>query len=203
MKRDTDNAVVNNNNAINNAKIKINAIKWYVPHYTPSLEQYNILKNRIVKKMPTELLYPERSVFMTEVITQNFWTFELAIQEGINVSMWIYVVFQENERQHDQNSNNDTFYRMPVTSCQCIVGTEKYADSAVLLNYDDDVCSQGYGQIKETFKTLTKDNILQPYISEHDFSSSNIAVGGNEIGYKLQSFDIDIRKFSKVLKHQK
>ena len=51
---------------------------------------------------------------------------------------------------------------MPVTSTQCIIGTEKYPDSATLLNYVDDDHSQGYGQVKEAFKALTKDNILQP-----------------------------------------
>ena len=46
--------------------------------------------------------------------------------------------FQQNDRQHDQNLNNDTFCRPPVTSAQCIIGTEKYPDSAILLNYNDD-----------------------------------------------------------------
>ena len=94
--------------------------------------------------MATELQYPERSVFMKQINSQNLWTFELASQESINVPVWIYVIFQQSDTQHDQNLNNDTFYRMPVTSAQCIIGTEKYRHSAILLNYDDDDCSQGY-----------------------------------------------------------
>ena len=80
---------------------------------------------------------------------------------------------------------------MPVTSAQCIIGTEKYPDSATLLNYDDDDYSQGYGMVKEAFKALTKDNILQPYISEDDFRSAN---NGNNIGYNIQVFDIRYQK---------
>ena len=80
---------------------------------------------------------------------------------------------------------------MPVTSAQCIIGTEKYPDSATLLNYDDDDYSQGYGMVKEAFKALTKDNILQPYISEDDFRSDN---NGNNIGYNIQVFDIRYQK---------
>ena len=87
--------------------------------------------------------------------------------------------------------NNDTFYRPPVTSAQCIIGTEKYPDRAILLKYEDDDYSQGYGQIKEAFRALTKDNILQPYISEHDFRSSN---DGNNIGYNIYAFDIRYQK---------
>ena len=87
--------------------------------------------------------------------------------------------------------NNDTFYRPPVSSAQCIIGTEKYPDNGILLNYNDDDYSQGYGQIREAFRALSKDNILQPYISEHDFRSSN---DGNNIGYNIYAFDIRYQK---------
>ena len=81
--------------------------------------------DQIYKKTPTNILYPERSVFMKEVNTQKFWTFDLGTQEGVNVPIWVYVAFQQHDRQYDQNLNNDTFYRMPVTSAQCVIGTEK------------------------------------------------------------------------------
>ena len=35
-----------------------------------------------INKTPTQIQYPGRSVFMKEVNTQNFWTFELGTQEG-------------------------------------------------------------------------------------------------------------------------
>ena len=83
--------------------------------------------------------------------------------------------------------NNDTFRRLPVTSAQCIFGTQRYPNSAILLNYDDDEYSQGDGQIKEAFRALTKDDTLQPYISENDLRSSN---EGNIFGYNIHAFDI-------------
>ena len=55
LTRKSDNAVLNEGNTVNNAKIKINSIPWYVPHYKPSVEQQNILMNQIVRKMATEL----------------------------------------------------------------------------------------------------------------------------------------------------
>ena len=61
----------------------------------------------------------------------------------------------------------------------------------ILLNYNDDDYNQGYGQIKEAFKALTKDDILQPYISDNDFRSSN---NNNDIGYNLYVFDIRYQK---------
>ena len=191
LTRNTDNAVLNKANAINNGKIRINALEWYVPHYTPSMQQQSILSDQILNKKPTQIQYPERSVFMKEVNTQNVWTFELGTQEGVSIPTWIFVAFQQNDRQHDQNLNNDTFVRLPVISAQVIIGTERYPDSGILLNYDDDNYSQAYGLIKETFRALTKDDILQPYISENDFRSSN---NNNDVGYNIYAFDIRYQK---------
>ena len=191
LTRYTDNAVLNKAAATNNGKVKINSFDCYIPHYSPNLEEYKKLMLQIKKNTPTLLHYPEKSVLMKEVNIQNLWTFELGTQEGINVPIWIFVAFQQNDRQNDQELNNDTFYRPLVTSAQCIIGTEKYPDSGVLLNYNDDDYSQGYGQIKEAFKALTKDNILQPYISEHDFRSSN---GVNDISCNIYAFHIRYQK---------
>ena len=191
LTRNSDNAVLNKGDAVTIGKVKINAIEWYVPHYTASASQQVVLSKQIVDRLATELNYVERSVFMKEVNTQNLWNFELGTQEGINVPIWIIIGFQQQDRQNSQNENNDTFYRPPVTSAQCIIGTEKYPDSAILLNYNDDDYNQGYGQIKEAFKALTKDDILEPYISDNDFRSSN---NNNDIGYNLYVFDIRYQK---------
>ena len=191
LTRSSDNAVLNKTNTTAIGKIKINSIEWYVPHYTASLKEQGILMNQITDKIPTELQYVERSVFMKEVNTQSLWSFELGTQEGVNVPIWIIVGFQQSDRQHDQNLNNDTFYRPPVTSAQCIIGNEKYPDSAISLNYNDDDNSQGYGLIKQAFKDLTKDDILEPYISDNDFRSSN---DGHNVGYNLYVFDIRYQK---------
>ena len=191
LTRNTDNAVLNKGNAISNGKTKINAIKWYIPHYTPHMQQQCLLSKQILNKISTQIQYLERFVLMKEVNTQNFWTFELGTQEGINVPTWVFVAFQQNDRQHDQNLNNDTFVRLPVISAQVVMGTERYPDSVIILNYDDDDYSQGHGLIKEAFKALTKDDILQPYISEDDFRSSN---DGNNIGYNIYAFDIRYQK---------
>ena len=191
LTRDNDKAVLNKENATVVGKVRINAIEWYVPHYTPSISQQTILFNQIKNKTPTELQYVERSVFMKEVNTQNLWSFEIGTHEGVNIPIWIIIGFQQRERQDSQNMNNDTFYRPPVTSAQGIIAPEKYPDSAFLLKYDDDDYNQGYGQIKEAFKAQTKDDILQPYKSDNDFRSSN---NNNDIGYNLYVFGIRYQK---------
>ena len=74
-----------------NGKIKINSIGWYVPHYTVSLKEQGVIMKQITDKIPTELRYVERSVFMKEENTQNLWSCELGTQEGVNVPLWVIV----------------------------------------------------------------------------------------------------------------
>ena len=162
-----------------------------MPHFTPSIQQQSIFSNQILSKTPTGLRYIERSVFKKEVNNQNLWNFELGSQKSMNVPIRIVTGFQQRDRQDSQSLNNDTFCRLPVISAQCFIGTENYPDAGILLNYDDDDYSQGYGQIKEAFRVLTKDNILQPYLSEDDFRSSN---EGNNTGYEIHVFDIRYQK---------
>ena len=84
--------------------------------------------------------------------------------------------------------NTDTFCRLPVVSAQCVIGTEKYPDTVILLIYDDDNYCQGYHQIDEVFKALKKDTILQPYISDDDLRFSNVRA--DDVGYNLHVFDL-------------
>ena len=117
--------------------------------------------------------------------------FEWGAQEGLTMPVWIFVGFQQRDGQASQSLNNNTFYRPPLTSAQCIIGTGKYPDSAILLTFADDDYSQGYGQTNEAFKALTKDDALQPYISDNDFRTSN---DDDDIGYSFYAFDIRYQK---------
>ena len=110
---------------------------------------------------------------MEEVNTQKLCNFKLGTQEGIELPIWIFVSFQQIDRQDSQNLHNNSPHKPTVSSAHVVIGTERYLDNSLLLNYDDDGYSQGYRQIKEAFKALTKNDILQQYISEHNFGSSN------------------------------
>ena len=192
LTRNKDEAVIDKVAGIADARIKIDHIHWYVPHYTPSMSQQGVMSKQLLSKTATELRYVERSVFMKDVNNQNLWNFELGSQKNMNIPIWIIIGFQQQDRQDSQNLNNDTFCRLPVVSAQCVIGTEKYPDTGIILNYDDDEYSQGYHQIKEAFKALTKDDILQPYISEEDFRTSNVRAA--DVGYNLYVFDIRYQK---------
>ena len=121
LTRNKDDAVIDKANGIADARIKIDHIHWYVPHYTPSIQQQSIMSKQILNKTPTELRYVERSVFLKQVNNQNVWNFELDSQSNTNVPIWIIIGFQQQDKQDSQNLNNDTFCRLPVISAQCII----------------------------------------------------------------------------------
>ena len=83
--RISDNTVLNKDNATAVGKFEINCIEWYLPHYTASVKEEDKILKQIVDKLPTELRYVERFVFMKEVNIQNLMSFELGIQERKNV----------------------------------------------------------------------------------------------------------------------
>ena len=116
LTKNKDEAVIDKVAGIADARIKIDHIPWYVPHYIPSMSQQAIKSKQILNKTPTELRYVERSVFMKEVNNQNLWNFELGSYENMNVPIWIFTGFQQQDRQDSRDLNNDTFCRLPVVS---------------------------------------------------------------------------------------
>ena len=111
-------------------------LKLLIGLYLIILQRFpnKILSKQILNEVPTELQYVERNVLMKEVKTQNLLTFQLGTQQGINIAIRIIIGFQQRDRQGSRSLNNDTFYRPPVTSAQCIIGTKKYPESGFLLN---------------------------------------------------------------------
>ena len=120
---------------------------------------------------------------------QKLWNFELGSKENMNVPIWKSVGFQKRYRQDSQNLNNESFCRLSVTSAQCIAGTEKDPDAGIIIRIcDDDYSLHGHGQIKESYKALTKDDILQPKKFDDEFRSLNAGVV--HVGYDLYVFDV-------------
>ena len=142
-------------------------------------------------KTPMDLRFIKRTVPMKDVNNEKLRDIELGIWELHIVAIWIFVGFQQPCRQNSQHLYNVTFYRTPVTSAQCIYKTDKHPDAGMLLNYDDNDYSQDDAQIGGAFLAQTKDDILQPYISDHEFRSSN------------NDFDLEHKKYVFDIRHQK
>ena len=71
LKRNNNNDPIIRDNGVDAAKINIKDISWYIPHYTPSMENQQLVMDQILDKDPTELYYIERVVFRKDVNTNN------------------------------------------------------------------------------------------------------------------------------------
>ena len=130
--RKKDDAVIDKTMGLAAARIQIHHIHWFVPQYTPSIQQQGNLSKQILSKTHTELQYVERSVFKKEINNQNLWKFEQGSHESMNVPIWITFGFQQRDRQDSQNLNNDTFCRLAVVSARCVISTENYPYSSII-----------------------------------------------------------------------
>ena len=99
----------------------------------------------------------------------------------MNFPIWKNIGFQQQDGQDSQNLTKDTFCRLPITSAQSVNGTERYPAAGIISIYDTYDCTHGYAEIKEASRASTKDVILKPFISDHDFRSAKIRA--DDIGY--------------------
>ena len=67
----------------------------------------------------------ENQFFNKDAPTENKWTFELGVETGNIVPMFVIVGFQRGNRLGRQNADNDVFYRPPVSRAQCNNGVGK------------------------------------------------------------------------------
>ena len=63
LTRNEDEAIINKTASTADARIKIDHIHRYAPHYTPSIQQQGALSKQILSKTPTEPGYNERTVY--------------------------------------------------------------------------------------------------------------------------------------------
>ena len=68
-----------------------------------------LMWEHIVSKAPTELTYIKRSSYTKDVTTENNWTFELGVGDGIDIPIYLVVRFMQRDQFNQQHQNNDTF----------------------------------------------------------------------------------------------
>ena len=166
LKRKSSNDVVFRTAAVNDAKVVVKGISWYIPHYVPSLENQQLVLNQILNKDPTELYYTERTVFRKDVYTNNNWTFELGNSGGSNGELstptFVIVGFQARNKKASQTHDNATFDRLSVSNAVCKIGSEIYPDDGKECDYDRDKYDQAYSEF-EYFYTFTRQSTQPNY----------------------------------------
>ena len=73
----------------------------------------------------TELSNIKKSPSTNEVSIQSDSTFELGVQSGIDVTIYVIVGLEQGYCFIQQQRNNDSFYRPTVVNAQCIIDSKK------------------------------------------------------------------------------
>ena len=63
----------------------VDDICLYVLLKIPKISNQKLLLGHIVSEAATELSYNNRSFFMKEVTTENIWTFEVGVGDGVDI----------------------------------------------------------------------------------------------------------------------
>ena len=132
-----------------------------------------------VSKAATELSYFKRSPLMKDVTTENNWTFELGLRDGIDLPIYGIVGFLQRDQFNQQHQITDRFYRPSIVNAQCIIGNEKFPDAGIKCKYAIDKKSEVYVEFVSCIKHLAKGNILQPYKTQKSFLTSDIYPDGD------------------------
>ena len=168
LKRNNNNDPIIRDNGVDAAKINIKDISWHIPHYTPSMENQQLVMDQILDKDPTELYYIERVVFRKDVNTNNNWTFELG-NSGESTPTFVIVGFQARNKIDSQTHDNAIFDRLPISNAVCKIGSEKYPDDGIECDYDRDKYDQAYSEIENFYLLKSETNLLNPFIDWHKF----------------------------------
>ena len=183
LKRKNNNDPIIRDNVVDAAKINIKDISWYIPHYTPSMENQQLVMDQVIDKDPTEIFYTERTIFRKDVNTNNNWTFELG-NNGESTPTFVIVGFQARNKIDSQTHDNAIFDRLPVSNAVCKIGSEKYPDDGIECDYNRDKYDQAYSEIENFYLLKSETNLLNPFIDLRKFRTN----------YKFYVFDLSEQK---------
>ena len=165
------------------AKVVIKYIGWYIPHFTPSLENQHFVMDQLLNKDPTELFYTERVVFRKDVNTNNSWTFNLR-KSGESKPNFVIVEFQARNKIDSQTLDKTIFDRLPISNAGCKIRSEKYHVDRVECDYDRDNYREAYLEIEKFYRLQTETNLLRPFFDLHKFRTN----------YNFYIFDLSKQK---------
>ena len=165
------------NSAGYGGKSDIKDISWYIFLYTPAVIKQVLINLQITTKSTSELSYFERYVSSEDVKQQIEWKFNLVVREGLDLTTDVIVGFRQRDRLKYQLLSFDSFYTPPLKLAQSIIRTEKYRGAGIFIGHAEADYSRGYSQFVSFVEDLTKDDIIQPFISQNFIAINVIAAG--------------------------
>ena len=167
------------------AKIVIKDIALNVPHYTTSLENQLLVTEHVNNNKLTNMSYIERVMSTKSVDSNSNWTFELGVEAGMDIPIYVIVGFQTAARiGPDQTQNNGVFDILDVIGASLKIGSERYPDNEMQIDYNRNNYDEPYNELKRFKKEYIGEQSLPPFITYKEFKDL----------YNLYVFDIRNQK---------
>ena len=147
------NAAVRNNadNAyiVVNAKVKLNKVKWCMPHVKPSLEIYNGLTEKIGQGANVKIGFKSRKVD-EKVVDSATWSWRVAVTSGNETPRFLILCFQSGDKTIQNGENNNktgnpsVFDHCNVEHIQVKMLGRLYPSQVEVLNFPSNQYSKAY-----------------------------------------------------------
>ena len=128
-----------------------------------------LVADQLLSETPTELYYQERSVFRKKITNIGLFTFELGIQSSQNIPSWIIIGFMADEIFDSQVHDYSTFDWLPISEAACRLGSDRYPNDYINLNYPRNNFHEAYYQLKNFFLKHAEDRIMKPFKGPNSF----------------------------------
>ena len=112
-----------------------------------------------------------------------------------SISVFRFSFFFRFSRENLANNleyDKDQLVKKPLSSVECLFGTDEQTDAGISLIYDGEKNSQVFGDFMSYFIPLTENSIFSLYITQNDYRSEDV--------YSLYVFHMP---YQKNIEHQK
>ena len=177
------------NAALDNAKIELNKISWFMPHVIPS-DAYRLQLDKIIeKKEKIPVGYRMLQCDNIPVVRGSDFTWRLGVKSSPDIPRFIIVGFQTN-KNNNQTTNPALFDHCEVRNIYVTLNAKRYPD----IDYENDFTINKFSRIYGDASTFRK----KFYNMDELISNSSISPDNYKTLFPL--FVFDVTKQSEKLK---
>ena len=199
LDREISNNYIMRANGVAPGKFNINHISLWMPKVKPSLSVESEIDSMLVKKHIKELYFEQMRVYRKMFqSTEASMTWRITTQTGIELPRHVFIAFQSNERDSNQEINNMIFDNANLRRISCNINSVQYPEREFECNFSQE--NRNYSRSYMSFLEAVnkyQDSDTGCQLSAEDWASlcpiHHFDVSKHNDRLKNSSSDIEIR----------